>query len=210
MSAARVVLVDDHPVVRQGLVAMLSWSEEIDVVGAVASAQEALDLVASERPDVVVTDLRLGDPRRDGVWLAAQLGGEEDPAVLILTTYDHDRDIVRAVEAGAVGYLLKDAEPEAIINAVQAAAAGHDLVDADLTARVVDTLRQPRPELSERETDVLREVAQGASNREIARRLFITEATVKTHLVRAFAKLGVDSRTAAVARAHDLGLLDLS
>lgn len=203
---ARVVIVDDHPVVRQGLQALLASSGEIEVVGVAADADEALALVAHHRPDVVVSDLRLGQGSRDGVWVAEQLSADDDPAVVILTTYDHDRDIVRAIEAGAAGYLLKDAEPESITRAVLDAAAGLDVLADDLAQRAVSSLRAGRVELSERERQVLALVAHGDSNREIARALFITEATVKTHLVRAFAKLGADSRTAAVAKAHSLGL----
>lgn len=200
----RVIVVDDHPVVRRGMEALLASSGRVEVVGSAADAETALALVGEHAPDVVVTDLRLG-PGHDGVWLAEQCR-EDGPPVLVLTTYDHDRDIVRAVEAGAAGYLLKDADAEVIIQAVVDAAAGLDVLPEELAQRVVDTMRGPRPELSDRERDVLREVARGASNREVARTLFISEATVKTHLARAFAKLGVDSRTAAVARLHQLGM----
>ncbi|MGA4508162.1 response regulator [Propionibacteriaceae bacterium G1746] len=213
----RVLIVDDHPVVRQGMAALLATAPGVVVVGAAATVDEALHAAHDLTPDVVLTDLRLGvgeqdTVTRDGVWLCEQLrpGGTDGdgPAVVILTTYDHDRDIVRAVEAGAAGYLLKDADPETIIRAVTDAAAGLDVLPDDLAQRVVDTMRAPRVELSSRERQVLAQVAVGASNRDIARTLFITEATVKTHLVRAFAKLGVDSRTAAANRARELGLLD--
>lgn len=206
----RVLVVDDHPVVRQGLAALLSSApDDVQVVASVGTAREALDEVERLRPDVVVADLRLGEGEPDGIWLTEQVRARPDgPAVLILTTYDHDRDIVRAGEAGAAGYLLKDADPERIIAAVVDAAAGQDVLTDDLAQRAVDTMREARPDLSARELDVLRLVARGASNREIARELFVTEATVKTHLARAYPKLGVDSRTAAVARAHDLGLFD--
>ena len=204
----RVLIVDDHPVVRQGMQALMLSAPEVEVVGAAADAEEAMTLVATTRPDVVLTDLRLGPHSEDGVWITEQVSLLADaPAVIILTTYDHDRDIVRAVEAGAAGYLLKDAAAEDIIAAVIDAANGLDVLPADLAQRVVDSIRAGRPELSSRELDVLRQVATGASNRDISRALFITEATVKTHLARAFTKLGVDSRTAAVARAQSLGLL---
>lgn len=201
----RVLVVDDHPVVRQGMRVLLASAPEIEVVGDASDATGALELVVATAPDVVVTDLRLGGGH-DGVWIAEQLP-DDGPAVLILTTYDHDRDIVRAVEAGVAGYLLKDADAEVIIRAVIDAAAGLDVLPEDLTQRVVDTMRGPRPELSERERQVLQQVATGASNRDVAKALFITEATVKTHLARAFSKLGAESRTAAVARARELGLL---
>lgn len=198
----RVLVVDDHPVVRQGMRALFASSPELEVVGEAADAEQALALVTATAPDVVVTDLRLGGGH-DGVWIAEQLDG---PAVVILTTYDHDRDIVRAVEAGVAGYLLKDADADVLIRAVVDAAAGLDVLPSEFSQRVVDSMREARPELSDREKQVLRQVATGASNRDIAKRLFITEATVKTHLARAFAKLGVNSRTAAVARAHEHGL----
>ncbi|WP_022908734.1 response regulator [Aestuariimicrobium kwangyangense] len=201
----RIVLVDDHPVVRQGLQALLRSEPDLDVVAGVATAREALAAVDTHAPDLVLTDLRLGDLTQDGVWLAGQLSARVP--VLVLTTYDHDRDIVRAVEAGASGYLLKDASPERIIEAVRAAAMGHDVFSPEQTVRVTATLRGPRVEVSDRELEVLCLVAQGATNRQIAKHLFVTEATVKTHLVRAFSKLGVDSRTGAVARARELGLL---
>lgn len=205
----RVLLVDDHPVVRQGMRALLLTAAEIEVVGAAATADEALALVDQTHPDVVLTDLRLGHESRDGVWIAEQLAQRENPpAVVILTTYDHDRDIVRAVEAGAAGYLLKDAAAEVIIAAVVDAGNGLDVLAQDMARRVVDSMRTARVELSDREREVLAQVATGASNREVAKALFITEATVKTHLVRAYAKLKVDSRTAAVAQAQAWGLLD--
>lgn len=202
----RIQLVDDHPVVRQGLMALLDSEPDLEVVSAVATVGAALADLEQADPDVVVTDLRLGDGEGDGVDLAARLSGRVP--VLVLTTYDHDRDIVRSVEAGAAGYLLKDASPDAIIAAMRAAAEGADVFSPDQTRRVTETMRAPRADLSERERAVLQQVAEGSSNRQIAKELFVTEATVKTHLVRAFAKLGVDSRTAAVARARDLGLLD--
>lgn len=201
-----VLVVDDHPVVRSGLRAMLSTEDELHIIGEAGSGAEALDLVAELRPQVVLCDLRLG-PGLDGVGVAAALR-EAGPPVIILTTYDHDRDILRAVEAGAAGYLLKDAPPERIVRAVHQAARGESVLAPELTDRIVETLREPRPTLSAREHDVLSLVAEGLSNREIARSLFVSEATVKTHLVHAFAKLGADSRTAAVAKAREAGLLD--
>ncbi|MGJ6979716.1 response regulator transcription factor [Aestuariimicrobium soli] len=202
----RVLLVDDHPVVRQGLTALLEGEPDLTVVSQAATLDEAVAALEQTEPDVVVTDLRLGESSGDGVDLAARIAGRVP--VLVLTTYDHDRDIVRAVEAGAAGYLLKDALPDEIIAAVRAAAAGADVFSDDQTRRVTASMLVPRPELSDREQAVLRLVAAGSSNRQIAKQLFVTEATVKTHLVRAFAKLGADSRTGAVARARKLGLLD--
>ncbi|MBK6885491.1 MAG: response regulator transcription factor [Tetrasphaera sp.] len=205
---ARVLVVDDHPVVRAGLRALLSTSPEIDVVGEAGDAPSALAGVASHRPDVVLCDLRLGEGA-DGVAVtrAVRALGPDAPAVVILTTYDHDGDIVRAVEAGAAGYLLKDAAPDDIVAAIRRAADGETVLSARLTQRVVDTMRTRRAGLSEREIEVLGLVAVGRSNREIARELLVSEATVKTHLNHAFGKLGVDNRTAAVAAARSAGLI---
>ena len=202
----RVLVVDDHPVVRSGLRAMLATEGELIIVGEAGSGEEALRLVGELGPQVVLCDLRLGEGM-DGVGVTAALQ-PDGPPVIILTTYDHDRDILRAVEAGAAGYLLKDAAPERIVRAVRQAAAGESVLEPELAQRVVATLREPRPTLSARERDVLERVAAGLSNREIARALFVSEATVKTHLVHAFTKLGADSRTAAVAKARQAGLLD--
>ena len=202
-----VLLVDDHPVVRSGLQALLAGELTLTVLGAAASGEEALALVASLNPDVVLCDLRLGDGM-DGVALTETLRrGGERPAVLILTTYDNDSDIVRAVMAGAAGYLLKDAEPEAITQGIRDAAAGRLVLTPELERRVADRMSQGVPQLSDRELEVLRLVAEGRANKEIARALFISEGTVKTHLVHIFGKLRADSRTSAVAAARAHGLL---
>ncbi|WP_342372370.1 response regulator transcription factor [Propioniciclava soli] len=204
----RVLVVDDHPVVRSGLQALLASEPGLSVVGAAASGEEALALVAAHAPDVVLCDLRLG-AGLDGVGVTAALrkGPGPGPAVLILTTYDNDSDIARAVLAGAAGYLLKDAEPAAIVRGIADAAAGRLVLSPELEGRVVDRMARGVPQLSAREIDVLRLVADGLANKEIARRLFISEGTVKTHLVHAFGKLDADSRTAAVAAARHHGLL---
>lgn len=199
----RVLVVDDHPVVRAGLSALLSAQPAVEVVGEAADGHEALALAAELDPDVVLCDLRLGDGP-DGVEVARAL----QTPLLILTTYDHDADLVRAVEAGAAGYLLKDARPAAIVAAIEAAARGESVLGPDLRQRVVETMRVRRADLSARETEVLRLVADGLSNREVARRLVVSEATVKTHLNHLYGKLGVDSRTAAVAAARVAGLID--
>lgn len=200
----RVLVVDDHPVVRAGLAALLGLQPELTVVAEVADGATAIARARELRPDVVLCDLRLGDGP-DGVAVCRELA--DDIPVLILTTYDHDVDLVRAVEAGAVGYLLKDAEPATITRALVAAAAGQDVWDPDLERRVVATMRTRTADLSARELDVLRLVDRGLSNRQIARELFVSEATVKTHLNHAFGKLRVDSRTAAVAAARNAGLI---
>lgn len=205
--SARVVVVEDHPVTRMGLIALLGQEDRITVVGEAATGEEAIALVERERPDVVVTDLRLGEGP-DGVAVTASLRSRvAAPAVLVLTTYDTDRDIVRAVEAGAAGYLLKDTDPAEITSAVLRAAAGETVLSATLAQRVVARISRPQAQLSAREVEILAAVARGLSNKQIARELVISEATVKTHLVHVFTKLDVDSRTAAVARAREDGLL---
>ncbi len=205
--SVRVVVVEDHPVTRVGIVALLGQDDRITVVGEAADGEGGLEVAAREDPDVVVTDLRLGDGL-DGVGLTRALrSGRGAPAVLVLTTYDTDRDIVRAVEAGASGYLLKDAAPADIVGAVVRAAGGETVLAPALAQRVVARMSRPRPELSAREVEIVAAVARGLGNREIARTLVISEATVKTHLVHVFTKLDVDSRTAAVARAREEGLI---
>lgn len=205
--SVRVVVVEDHPVTRMGIVALLGQDDRLTVVGEAGTGEEALSVVEREAPDVVVTDLRLGDGM-DGVGVTTALRAAcPAPAVLVLTTYDTDRDIVRAVEAGAAGYLLKDAAPGDIVDAVVRAAGGETVLSPALAQRVVARMGRPRAKLSAREVEILSAVAQGLGNREIARSLFISEATVKTHLVHVFTKLDVDSRTAAVARAREDGLL---
>lgn len=204
----RVLIVDDHPVVRSGLVALLGAQSDLEIVGEAASGEEAVRLAAETAPEVVLCDLRLG-AGMDGVAVTRALAGlAASPAVVILTTYDHDVDIVRAVEAGAAGYLLKDAAPAEISAAVTQAAAGETILSPDLTERVIHTMRNRTAGLSARELDVLRLVAEGLSNRDTAARLFVSEATVKSHLIHVFSKLGVDSRTAAVAAARAAGLID--
>lgn len=201
----RVLVVDDHPVVRSGLMALLSAEPGLDVVGAAATGEEALRLARRLAPDVVLCDLRLGEGI-DGLGVTRELR-PHGPAVLILTTYDNDSDIARAVLAGAAGYLLKDVEPDTIVRGIEDAAAGRLVLSADLHGRVIERMTAGVPTLSARELDVLGLVAEGMTNREIAKRLFISEGTVKTHLVHAFGKLGADSRTGAVAAARRHGLL---
>jgi DNA-binding NarL/FixJ family response regulator len=203
----RVLVVDDHPVVRSGLIGLLGIEADIDVVGEAGDGEEALVRVAALAPDVVLMDLRM--PRLDGVAATARIAaGHPACRVLVLTTYDTDADIVRAVEAGATGYLLKDTPRGQLVDAVRAAARGETVLAPTVAARLVSRLRRPAPEpLTARETEVLAGVARGLSNAEIGRALFIGEATVKTHLLRVFTKLGVDDRTRAVTAAMELGLL---
>ncbi|MDN5794787.1 MAG: response regulator transcription factor [Intrasporangium sp.] len=203
----RVVIVDDHPVVRSGLQALLAGQSALEIVGQAGSGIEALDVVDRARPDVVLCDLRLGHGP-DGVDVTRALRATPDPpAVVILTTYDHDADIVRAVEAGAAGYLLKDATADEIASAAVEAARGESVLSPGLTERVVDAMRTRRADLSPRQREILGLLAEGLSNREIARRVFLSEATVKTHLAHVYAKLDVEGRTAAVARAREAGIL---
>ncbi|MGW0625502.1 response regulator [Streptomyces sp. NPDC002758] len=205
----RIVLADDHPVVREGLRAMLSAEPDLDVVADATSGPRAEALAAELRPDIVLMDLQM--PDGDGVDSIVRMNEAGLPCrVIVLTTYETDRDILRAVEAGAAGYLLKDLPRAELANAVRAAARGETVLAPSVAARLVDQLRErpERPRLSEREKSVLRLVAEGCTNAEIGRRLFIGESTVKTHLLRIFGKLGVDDRTAAVTNAMRHGLLD--
>ncbi|MDG4826661.1 response regulator transcription factor [Asanoa sp. WMMD1127] len=202
-----VLLVDDHPVVRTGVRGLLSGEPDIAVVGEAASGTEAVTAARALRPSVVLMDLRL--PGLDGVGATTQvLAAVPEARVVVLTTYETDADILRAVEAGAAGYLLKDASRTDLVAAVRAAARGETVLSPSVATRLLHRVRHPRAEtLSAREVEVLRLVARGSSNGEIARALFISEATVKTHLLRAYAKLGVNDRTAAVTTAMAAGLL---
>lgn len=207
MTADRVLLVDDHPIVRAGLRSLFVGRTDVEVVGEAATGEEAVALSHHLHPDVVLCDLRLGEGM-DGIQTTAALRAlDQPPAVIILTTFDRDAEILGAIEAGAAGYLLKDVEPETIAAAIRRAATGHTVLSSELTARVVEVMRAPRVKLTERELEVLRLLDTGASNREIAKTLFVTEATVKTHLVHVFDKLGADSRSRAVAAARESGIL---
>ncbi|MBB0228885.1 response regulator [Streptomyces calidiresistens] len=203
----RVLVADDHPVVREGLRGMLAPEESVEVVGEAASGREAVEATTRLRPDVVLMDLRM--PDLDGAGATAEIG-RVDPGVrvLILTTYDSDRDIVRAVEAGAAGYLLKDTPRRNLVAALHAAARGETVLAPRMMTRLVDHLRAPREEaLTAREVQVLELVARGCANAQIGRRLSIGEATVKSHLLKIFSKLGVSDRTAAVTTAMARGIL---
>ena len=205
----RILLADDHPVVREGLRGMLSTEPGLEVVGEAGSGPQAEALSASLRPDIVLMDLRM--PDGGGVESIIRMTAAGLPCrVIVLTTYETDADILRAVEAGAAGYLLKDLTRAELTGAVRAAARGETVLAPSVAARLVDQLRTrpERPHLSERETAVLRLVAEGCTNAEIGRRLYIGESTVKTHLLRVFGKLGVADRTAAVTSAMRHGLLD--
>ncbi|MBK1785417.1 response regulator [Prauserella cavernicola] len=203
----RIMLVDDHPVVREGLRGMLEAEPDLSVVGEAGSGAEAVALSRSEDPDVILMDLRM--PGLDGVGATREILAET-PArrIVVLTTYETDADILRAVEAGAGGYLLKDASRSELADAVRAAARGETVLAPSVAGRLVSQVRAPAgPALSPRETEVLRLVAKGSTNADIGKALHISEATVKTHLLRVFNKLDVSDRTAAVTTAMDRGLL---
>ncbi|MFJ1753986.1 response regulator [Kitasatospora sp. NPDC088134] len=207
----RVLVVDDHPVVRRGLRAMVEDLPGVTSVGEAADGAAALDLLAGlpagQRPDVVLMDLQMGAGMH-GVEATRRLTALPDPpAVLILTTYSTDADILAAVEAGATGYLLKDAPPEELAAAIHATARGETVLAPPVAARLLGRVRAGRPSLSPRETEILQLLAEGLPNRRISKRLFISEATVKTHLVHVYDKLGVDSRTAAIAAGLTAGLI---
>ncbi|MFG3514056.1 response regulator [Streptomyces bobili] len=203
----RVVVVDDHAVMRAGVIALLADEPTIEIVGEASDGREGVDLVGRLAPDVALLDLRM--PVLDGVAATTEIVALPTATrVLILTTYDTDVEIERAVEAGAVGYLLKDTTREQLADAIRSAARGQTVLAPKVAERLVARMRRPQPvALTARERDVLRAVADGLSNAEIGRRLVIGEATVKTHLLRVFAKLDVSDRTRAVVVALERGLL---
>ncbi|MFD9124019.1 response regulator [Kitasatospora sp. NPDC059571] len=198
---------DDHAVVRAGLLALLASTDDITVVAEAGSGEEAVALAARLRPQVVLMDLQLGGGI-DGVEAIRRITAAPGaPYVLVLTTYDTDADITRAIDAGATGYLLKAERPDELFAAIRSAALGRTALSAPVASRVMAHLRSPAPRLTARELDILARLAEGLGNREIARVLFISEATVKTHLGRIYDKLGVDTRAGAVAAATERRLL---
>jgi DNA-binding NarL/FixJ family response regulator len=201
VSGIRVLLVDDHLVVRSGLRALLGTQPDLEVVAEASSGGEALQLVREHAPDVVVMDLAMG-PGMDGIEAIRQIRDlSRGQAVLVFTTYDSDADIVRAVDSGAMGYLLKDAAPEEIFAAIRGAVQGRSVMSPPVASRLFQQLRNPDEVLTPREAELLSLLTEGLSNRELGQRLFISEATVKTHLAHIYTKLGVDSRAAAIATA---------
>ncbi|MFF4625764.1 response regulator [Nonomuraea jabiensis] len=202
----RLIIVDDHPVVRDGLRGIFT-DDEFEVVGEAGDGFEALAVVERTNPDVVLTDLRM--PRMKGAELIRRLRERApDVRVLVLTTFDDDVDVLPAIEEGATGYLLKDTPRAELRRAVQAAARGETVLSPSVAGVLTQKLRAPRQQpLSRRELEVLSLISRGATNRDVAKRLFITEATVKTHLLHIFAKLEVNDRAAAVAAAYETGLL---
>ncbi|NBE56929.1 response regulator, partial [Streptomyces boluensis] len=194
-SPVRVLLCDDHAVVRAGLLALLGSAPDIEVAGEAGTGEEAVALAAKLSPDVVLMDLQLG-AGMDGVEATRQIA-PTGVRVLVLTTYDTDADITRAIEAGATGYLLKAERPDELFGAIHAAAEGRTTLSAPVASRVMARMRSPQPTLTDRELDILAQLAHGLGNRDIAKALFISEATVKTHLGRIYDKLGVDTRAGA-------------
>ena len=209
----RLLIVDDHPIVRDGLRGVFDGEAGFEVVGEAADGAQALVCAGQCRPDVILMDLRM--PTMGGVEAIGRLRADQpDIRVLVLTTYDTESDVLPAIEAGATGYLLKDAPREDLIRAVRAAAAGQPVLAPTVAQRLMTRVQAPAPAagpageaLTDRELEVLRLVASGATNRETARQLFISEATVKTHLLHTYAKLGVRDRAAAVGEAYKRGLL---
>lgn len=200
-SAVRLVLVDDHPVVRAGLRALLESQPDITVVGEADDAAAAERVVARLHPDVVLMDLNLGEGAGGAETTARLRAMPEPPQVLVLTTYDTEADILQAVDAGALGYLLKDAPPDELFRAVRSTARGEVVLAPRVAERLVRRASKPDPALTDREVQILTLLARGLSNRDLAKQLFVSEATVKSHLSHVYTKLGVESRAGAVAKA---------
>ena len=201
MSEVRIVLVDDHPVVRAGLRALVEGQDDLSVVGEAGDLTAAERVVSAEHPDVVLMDLNLGDGP-GGAEITARLRAlAEPPRVLVLTTYDTESDIIRALDAGAQGYLLKDAPPEELWSGIRAVARGETVLASSVAATLVRRSTSPGPVVTEREVEVLELLSRGLGNKEMARELFVSEATVKSHLSHVYTKLGVDTRAGAVAAA---------
>ena len=209
MTPIRIVIADDHPIVRSGLTGLLASQPDFEVVGEAANGREGVAVAQRRKPDVVLTDLRM--PELDGVGAIREMCAlVPAPKILVLTTYDTDADILRAVEAGATGYLLKETPREELFGAIRATASGKSVLSPSVASRLVGRARESGERaLSAREIEVLMLVARGTSNKLIARDLEISETTVKTHLLHIFSKLGVDDRTAAVTTAVERGIIRL-
>jgi DNA-binding NarL/FixJ family response regulator len=203
----RVLIVDDHPVVRDGIRGVFTGDPGFEVVGEAANGRKAISRTEVFRPDVVLMDLRM--PELDGVAATKEIVDRNLGAqVLILTTYDTESDVLPAIEAGATGYLLKDTPRDELRRAVQAAAAGESVLSPPVAKKLLGQVRRPtRDTLSDRELEILVMVARGATNKRVAAQLFISQATVKTHLLHIYEKLGVNDRAAAVAAAYERGLI---
>ncbi|WP_308201474.1 response regulator transcription factor [Sphaerisporangium perillae] len=204
----RLLIADDHPIVRDGIRGMFAGDPDFEVLGEAGDGTQAVELARALNPDVILMDLRM--PRMDGVAAIKELARLGIAArVLVLTTYDTDRDVLPAIEAGATGYLLKDTGRDELIRAVRTAARGEAVLSPSVATRLLGQVRAPADPLSARELEILHLIAEGATNREAAARLFISEATVKSHVLHIYAKLGVNDRAAAVAAAFRRGLLTL-
>ncbi|TSD49675.1 response regulator transcription factor [Rhodococcus sp. KBS0724] len=195
----RVFLVDDHLVVRAGLRALLDTQPDVEVVGEASSGEEAATAIPSASPDLVMMDLDMGTGMHGAEAIKRLRNDGVDVPVLVFTTYDTDADVVRAVDAGAIGYLLKDSTPDEIFGAVRGAVAGRSVLSPTVASRLVQQMQRPQEALTARESELLSLLAEGMTNRELGKALFISEATVKTHLGHIYAKLGVDTRSAAVS-----------
>ncbi|MFD9679389.1 response regulator [Rhodococcus sp. NPDC059969] len=198
-TAIRVFLVDDHLVVRAGLRALLDTQPDVEVVGEASSGEEAATAIPSASPDLVMMDLDMGSGMHGAEAIKRLRNDGVDVPVLVFTTYDTDADVVRAVDAGAIGYLLKDSTPDEIFGAVRGAVAGRSVLSPTVASRLVQQMQRPQEALTARESELLSLLAEGMTNRELGKALFISEATVKTHLGHIYAKLGVDTRSAAVS-----------
>ncbi len=205
----RILIADDHPVVREGLAGMLAGQSDFEVVGVATDGEMAVEQHNEHSPDVTLMDLQM--PALDGVGAIEAIRAKNPSAhILVLTTYDADADILRAIEAGATGYLLKDTPREELFRAIRATAAGESVLAPTVTARLMTRMRAPAEEnLSAREIEVLQLVAKGKSNKEVGKALHISTATVKTHLIHIYNKLGVDDRTAAVTTAIEKKIITL-
>ncbi len=201
MSVIKVVLVDDHPVVRAGLRALIDGQDDLSVVGEAGDVAGAERVVVAERPEVVLMDLNLGDGPGGAEATARLTALPEPPGVLVLTTYDTEADILRALDAGAKGYLLKDAPPEELWAGIRSTARGETVLAPSVAATLVRRAAAPGPVVTEREVEVLELLARGLGNKQMARELYVSEATVKSHLSHVYTKLGVDTRSGAVAAA---------
>jgi DNA-binding NarL/FixJ family response regulator len=210
MDKIRILITDDHPVVREGLSGMLAGQSDFEVIGLAADGDTAVKMHGSLTPDVTLMDLQM--PGLDGVGAIKAIKAQQPSSrIIVLTTYNSDADILRAIEAGATGYLLKDAPREELFHAIRTAARGDSVLAPAVAARLMTRMRSPTKEnLSAREIEVLQLVAKGASNEEIGKSLHISTATVKTHLIHIYGKLGVDDRTAAVITALEKGIITLA
>ncbi|MER7608238.1 response regulator transcription factor [Nocardioides sp. NPDC127503] len=203
----RVVLVDDHPVVRAGVRALVDAQDDLDVVGEAADSAQAVAVVGETQPDVVLMDLSLGDGPGGAETTRLVRELPSPPHVLVLTTYDTEADVLEAVDAGAAGYLLKDAPPDELFRAIRGTARGETVLAPSVATRLLQRAASPVPKVSPREVEILRLLARGLGNKEMARELLVSEATVKSHLSHIYTKLGVDTRAGAVATAIERRIL---